>query len=163
MPEGVKDVTEAADVSPRCGVHEWVLGLLRLDVHDVSHDRLSTEESEFLLLEAHNAFRGRVQRIVAALTDILPRAETHPALADNDRPGGRDLSTVEFHAEPLTVGVAAERCGTACFLMGHILGYWILECWILDAGTLYSTHLTLSSSMRPQKSPTVRVGVVEDF
>ena len=79
--------------------------------------------SYFPFLEFDYAARKREKRVVFSAADVFSGADRSSALANNNHSGLGKLAVCDFYSEPLTVRVAAQRCGAAGFFVSHMLSY----------------------------------------
>src|SRR5262249_8155283 len=86
-------------------------------------DRRDADEAAALALVGvlDDAVDLRVERVVAAATDILPGVETSTALANKNRAAGNKLAGEALDAEHLRLRVAAVARRTLSFFVSHVL------------------------------------------
>ena len=71
-------------------------------------------------IKFHKAINQRKERIVAALSDVLPGMENSAHLAHEDVAGTDLLAAKTLHTAALRVGIAAVAAGSLTFLMSHL-------------------------------------------
>lgn len=71
------------------------------------------------LRELHDAFHGRVERVILGAQNAFAWMDLGAALTDDDLSLKRVLTIGDLHAQTLTGRVASKLCRTACFFMGH--------------------------------------------
>jgi len=76
---------------------------------------------DFFLCEFDSTGRGGENGVIIALFGIFTRAIASAALANNNGAGHGCLTTVDFNAQSLGVGISAQSSTAGGFLMSHIL------------------------------------------
>ena len=91
----------------------------RNDPDEDTLDELSGEFANLFGLEFDDTAFESVQRIIGAFLHIFPHVILRPALTDDDIARLRELAAIDFDAEPLGDGIAAESGRSACFSGCH--------------------------------------------